>query len=115
MLADWAEVFAFEESLKIAFSINISKVIFGTDRANLVSRVKKRGKDITMMGYQIGKACKYMENFNPVVVIWANCNYNKVADLHCKQAIKNSCNWTFDMDYRKDILDFVISDSMDGV
>ncbi|MBA0735502.1 hypothetical protein Gogos_019346, partial [Gossypium gossypioides] len=61
MSAEWAELFAFKESLKIAFSFNISKVIFGTDYASLVNRVKTRGKDITMMGYRIGEACKYME------------------------------------------------------
>ncbi|MBA0851777.1 hypothetical protein Goshw_025952, partial [Gossypium schwendimanii] len=108
MSAEWAELFAFKESLKIVFSFNISKVIFGTTYASLVNRVKKCGKDITMMGYCIGEACKYMENFNFVVVIWANCNSNKVGDLLSKQAIKNSCNWTFDMDYPKDIHDFVI-------
>ncbi|MBA0638647.1 hypothetical protein Godav_029302 [Gossypium davidsonii] len=44
LTAEWAELYAFEESLRIACSINISKVIFETDCASLVNRVKKRGK-----------------------------------------------------------------------
>ncbi|MBA0824648.1 hypothetical protein Goarm_021302, partial [Gossypium armourianum] len=51
MLAAWVELYAFEESLKFAFSLNISKVIFESDCVSLVNKVKKRGKDITMLGY----------------------------------------------------------------
>ncbi|MFQ6649462.1 hypothetical protein Gotur_022299 [Gossypium turneri] len=78
---EWAELFAFEESLKVACAINISKAIFASDCANLVNRVKKLGKDITILGYCIDEACKQMDKFNSVDVIWANRNCNKVANF----------------------------------
>ncbi|MBA0613610.1 hypothetical protein Godav_014006 [Gossypium davidsonii] len=47
MSTKWSKLYAFEESLRIACSLNISKAIFETDCANLVNRVKNRGKDVT--------------------------------------------------------------------
>ncbi|MBA0809207.1 hypothetical protein Gohar_024879, partial [Gossypium harknessii] len=44
ILVEWAELVAFEESLKVASAINISKVIFESDCANLVNRVKNCNK-----------------------------------------------------------------------
>ncbi|MBA0736702.1 hypothetical protein Gogos_010216 [Gossypium gossypioides] len=38
ILVEWAELVAFEESLKVASAINISKLIFESDCANLVNR-----------------------------------------------------------------------------
>ncbi|MBA0553922.1 hypothetical protein Golob_013061 [Gossypium lobatum] len=46
ILVEWAELVAFEESLKVASAINISKVIFESDCANLVNGVKKQDKII---------------------------------------------------------------------
>ncbi|MBA0881267.1 hypothetical protein Goshw_017876 [Gossypium schwendimanii] len=112
LTAEWAELYAFEESLIIACSLNISKVIFETNCASLMNRVKKRGKGITMLGYHIDEACKYMDNFNSIFVIWANRKSNKIADFLCKIAIKNNFNWKFRMDYLKEIHDFVIGDSI---
>ncbi|MBA0692723.1 hypothetical protein Goari_010260, partial [Gossypium aridum] len=40
--AEWAELYAFEESLKIACSFNITTVVFETESASLVNRVKNR-------------------------------------------------------------------------
>ncbi|MBA0746648.1 hypothetical protein Gogos_009148, partial [Gossypium gossypioides] len=46
ILVEWAELVAFEESLKVASAINISKLIFESDCANLVNRVKNQDKII---------------------------------------------------------------------
>ncbi|MFQ6656043.1 hypothetical protein Gotur_026320 [Gossypium turneri] len=59
MLAAWVELYAFEESLKFAISLNISKVIFESDCVSLVNKVKKRGKDITMLGYGLQAIGKF--------------------------------------------------------
>ncbi|MBA0756573.1 hypothetical protein Gogos_022225 [Gossypium gossypioides] len=50
MSADWAEMEAFDESLKMASILNISNVIFESDCANLVNKVNKREQDITIIG-----------------------------------------------------------------
>ncbi|MBA0560818.1 hypothetical protein Golob_017695, partial [Gossypium lobatum] len=49
MMADWTELYAFEESLKIVRSLNTANAIFETDCASLVNRIKKRREDITIM------------------------------------------------------------------
>ncbi|MBA0603028.1 hypothetical protein Gorai_003188 [Gossypium raimondii] len=41
MTGDWAKLYAFEESLKIARLLNITKVTFETDCAGLANRIKK--------------------------------------------------------------------------
>ncbi|MBA0717611.1 hypothetical protein Golax_005412, partial [Gossypium laxum] len=68
MFAEWRELYTFEESLKIACSLNITKAIFETDYASLVNMVKKHGNDITIMGYHIDEAYKNMESFNSTTV-----------------------------------------------
>ncbi|MBA0816434.1 hypothetical protein Gohar_001099 [Gossypium harknessii] len=40
MTAEWVEVYAFEESIKIVCSLKITTVVFETDNASLVNRVK---------------------------------------------------------------------------
>ncbi|MFQ6634232.1 hypothetical protein Gotur_010241, partial [Gossypium turneri] len=58
MMADWTELYAFEESLKIVRSLNTANAIFETDCASLVNRIKKRREDITIMGYCINDLFK---------------------------------------------------------
>ncbi|MBA0856704.1 hypothetical protein Goshw_001876, partial [Gossypium schwendimanii] len=73
---DWAELYAFEENLKIACSLNITRTIFETDSAGLVNRVKNRGKDITIMGFRINEIYRIMDKFSSATVIWANRSSN---------------------------------------
>ncbi|XP_012480864.1 uncharacterized protein LOC105795747 [Gossypium raimondii] len=84
MKADWAEMEAFDESLKMASNLNISKVIFESDCANLVNKVKKRGLDITIMGCCVNEACKIFDNFDLVKINWTNRSSNRVEDFMCK-------------------------------
>ncbi|MBA0765323.1 hypothetical protein Gotri_014540 [Gossypium trilobum] len=77
MKADWAEMEAFDESLKMASNLNISKVIFESDCANLVNKVKKRGLDITIMGCCVNEACKIFDNFDLVKINWTNRSSNR--------------------------------------
>ncbi|KAK5839966.1 hypothetical protein PVK06_008826 [Gossypium arboreum] len=98
MKADWAKIEAFYESLKMASNLNISKVIFESDCANLVNKVKKRGLDITIMGCCVNEACKIFDNSS-----------NRVEDFMCKFVIDNRCNWSFKMDYPSKIHDIVMN------
>lgn len=66
---EWAVLYAFEESLKIVCSLNITKAIFEIDCASLVTRVKNCGKDIAIMGYRIDEAYKIIDSF------YFNCCY----------------------------------------
>ncbi|KAA3477281.1 reverse transcriptase [Gossypium australe] len=112
MTAEWTKLYAFEEGLKIARSLNIANAIFETNCASLVNRVKNRKEDITIIGYRIKKTFKTMEMFTIVAVKWANRSCNKVVDFMCKYAIINNCNLVFGMDYPREIHDFVIGDSI---
>ncbi|KAH1056077.1 hypothetical protein J1N35_034142 [Gossypium stocksii] len=88
--AEWAELYGFEENLKKARSLNISKVVFETDNASFVNRVKKHGRDITIMGTRINEIQKIMDNLHSATICWANRSCNGVADFICKNAVAKS-------------------------
>ncbi|XP_012461469.1 uncharacterized protein LOC105781472 [Gossypium raimondii] len=81
MMANWAELYAVEESLKIARSLNIANAIFETDCTSLTNRIKKRMEDITIIGHCINESFKTTEMLNNVVVNWVNRSSNKVANF----------------------------------
>ncbi|KAG8492820.1 hypothetical protein CXB51_010145 [Gossypium anomalum] len=47
---EWAEIFIFEESVKLAKTMNFSKAIFEIDCASLANKANRRDLDITIMG-----------------------------------------------------------------
>ncbi|KAG8474835.1 hypothetical protein CXB51_031516 [Gossypium anomalum] len=63
-----AEIYAFEESVKLARTMNFSKGVFETDYASLANRANKRDLDITIMGMQIKENFNSMDNFNFVSI-----------------------------------------------
>ncbi|PPD68865.1 hypothetical protein GOBAR_DD34256 [Gossypium barbadense] len=72
MPAEWVELEAFEESLKVENRFNILKAVFELDYASLVNRVNNQGKDITVLGNSINEVCKQLEKFDSVKIAWAN-------------------------------------------
>lgn len=68
MMVDWAKLYAFEKSPKIARSLNIANAIFETDYASLANKIKKPREDITIIGHYINESLKTMEMLNNVVV-----------------------------------------------
>ncbi|MBA0636111.1 hypothetical protein Godav_025449 [Gossypium davidsonii] len=78
---EWAKLTAFEERVNVAGELNILKVVFESDCASLVNRIKKKGRDITILGHCVDKSCMNLDNFILVEVKWANWSCNKVADL----------------------------------
>ncbi|MBA0784548.1 hypothetical protein Gotri_025652 [Gossypium trilobum] len=112
MHADWEELNAFEESLKFARAFNFPKVLFETDCISLVSRINKKGQDITLLGHHTDEICKQLENFSSSKVSWVNRSCNRITDYLCKQAIDRNCNLTFKLDYPMDIHDLVMKDSI---
>ncbi|MBA0738453.1 hypothetical protein Gogos_011802 [Gossypium gossypioides] len=111
MTTEWAKLYAFEEGLKLAHSLNINNAIFKTDCASLVNRFKKCKDDITIIGHRIKEIYKTLEMFTTTDVKWANLSCNNVADFICKYAFLNTCNMLFGMDYPRDIHDIVFRDS----
>ncbi|KAK5775258.1 hypothetical protein PVK06_043131 [Gossypium arboreum] len=112
LTVEWAEIYALEESLKLARTLNISKALFETDYSSLANRVKKRNLDITIMGTRIKEIHKTMENFESISICWTNRKCNKVANFICKDTINKSCIWTFAMNYPDYIHALVINDSI---
>ncbi|MBA0655899.1 hypothetical protein Goklo_008320 [Gossypium klotzschianum] len=76
MLVDWVELYAFEESLKVARSLSIANAIFETDCVSLANMIKKHREDITIMGHHINDLFKTMDMFINAVVKWVNRNCN---------------------------------------
>ncbi|MBA0610808.1 hypothetical protein Godav_011589 [Gossypium davidsonii] len=50
MVSDWVKIYAFEEILKLARMLNITKATFEIDCATLTNRIKKHKDDIALMG-----------------------------------------------------------------
>ncbi|MBA0794101.1 hypothetical protein Gohar_018459, partial [Gossypium harknessii] len=54
MLAEWAKIYAFEESINMVCALNIKTiVVFETDNASLVNRVKHHSTDVPIFGAQV--------------------------------------------------------------
>ncbi|MBA0716015.1 hypothetical protein Golax_014882 [Gossypium laxum] len=92
MTTEWAELYAFEEGIKIASFLNSANAILEVDCASLVNRFKNCKEDITIIGYCTKETFKMLEMFSTAVVKWGNRSCNKVADFMCKYAILNNCN-----------------------
>ncbi|KAG8500630.1 hypothetical protein CXB51_004357 [Gossypium anomalum] len=113
MLAEWAEIYAFEESIKMACALNIkTAVVFETDNASLVNRVKHHSTDVTIISARVKDSIKALENFKSATLCWANRCCNTMANFICKKMSSDSCNWFFDMDYPLEIHELVISDAI---
>lgn len=112
VLAEWVGLKAFEESLNVASTFNISKIVFESDCASLVNMVNNRDKDITILGSRINEACKQLDKLDSAKVVWANRSCHQVADFICDFTIKNRCNWNFNMDYLMYIHDLVKIDAI---
>ncbi|KAK5837227.1 hypothetical protein PVK06_013037 [Gossypium arboreum] len=104
MDSEWVELTAFEESMNVAGNLNIMKVVFESDC--------RRGRDITILGHCVDKACMKLKNFSLVNVKWANWICNKTADFICNFELENNCSWNFNMNYPKEIHDYVIFDAI---
>ncbi|MBA0582016.1 hypothetical protein Gorai_024170, partial [Gossypium raimondii] len=108
----WAELEAFQEGLKLAEKLKVAQLIVESDSATLVNTVKKRMKDIIIMGQRIRQECKAFNNFDSVQVKWINHNSNNVADSLCNLAIRNKSDLYFDMNYPLDIHNIIIHEAI---
>ncbi|MBA0550841.1 hypothetical protein Golob_021753 [Gossypium lobatum] len=72
MMTEWAKLYAFEECLKLAHSLNIDNAIFDTDCASFMNRFKKHKEDIIIIGHHIKEIYKTLEMFTTADVKWAN-------------------------------------------
>ncbi|KAG8491289.1 hypothetical protein CXB51_014550 [Gossypium anomalum] len=66
MTTEWMELYAFEEGLNLARSLDIDNVIFETDYASLVNKFKKRKADNTIIGHRTNEIHKTLELFAEV-------------------------------------------------
>ncbi|KAK5819976.1 hypothetical protein PVK06_025016 [Gossypium arboreum] len=110
---EWAEILAFEESLKKGKTLSVSNLIFETNNTGIMNRMKKRDSDITTFGARINKIQKLMlENFTSANIRWANRSCNRIADFICKFANEKNCIWDFNMDYLVKMYNLVLDDSI---
>ncbi|MBA0669470.1 hypothetical protein Goklo_000133 [Gossypium klotzschianum] len=110
--AEWAEMVAFKESVKVAIRLKMSNILFESDCANLVNKINNRGKGFTILGSHIKVVFTQLDNFESVNVVWSHRSSNTVADFICNLAIQNKCNRCFGMNYVEDIHQRVIFDAI---
>ncbi|MFQ6641349.1 hypothetical protein Gotur_016797 [Gossypium turneri] len=58
-----AELVALDEGMQLAGKLNIQQVLFESDNASLINRIKRRGMDITIMGKYEHETCRKLETF----------------------------------------------------
>ncbi|KAK5845498.1 hypothetical protein PVK06_001688 [Gossypium arboreum] len=109
---NWAEFEAFVEGLNLSLKLKVDKIILECDSAYLVNAVKKKDQDITILGYCLNKSCRKFRNFTSVQVNWISRCSNKASDFLCNLAIKNKCNFYFNMDYPMEIHSIIINDAI---
>ncbi|MFQ6629178.1 hypothetical protein Gotur_008176 [Gossypium turneri] len=64
MSAEWAKIYAFEESINMACALNIkTAMVFEIDNASLINRVKHHSTDVTIIGARVKDSIKALENF----------------------------------------------------
>ncbi|MBA0577135.1 hypothetical protein Golob_027466, partial [Gossypium lobatum] len=102
---------AFERSIELACQLNINgDVLFETDHAGLVNKMRNYGMDVTIIGARIKECKDAFNNFKSADLIWTNRSCNNVADLICTKMCSEAKTWFFDMDYSKEIHNAVIND-----
>ncbi|MBA0817905.1 hypothetical protein Gohar_021147 [Gossypium harknessii] len=104
-----AKYYTFEESIKLPCRLNIkSYVIFETNNACFVNKLKNHRTYIMINDTRIKESKKAFANFKLADLVWTNHSCNIVADLICKKMYTEVGPWFFDMDYPSDIHDVVI-------
>ncbi|MBA0820584.1 hypothetical protein Gohar_021390, partial [Gossypium harknessii] len=68
LIRQWAEIYAFVESVKLARNMNISKALFETDCTYLANKVNKCDSDIIIMGTCIKEIFNSMDMFGSVSI-----------------------------------------------
>lgn len=91
MIAEWAEMKAFEESLKVAKRLKKQNIMLESNYANLINKINKRENDVTILGSHIKALCTQFQMYDSVKVTWTNRSNNLVADFICHFIIKNNC------------------------
>ncbi|MBA0761134.1 hypothetical protein Gotri_023820 [Gossypium trilobum] len=69
MIAEWAKIVAFEESLKVAKRLRKQNIILESDCANLVNTINNRENDVTIMGSHIKALCTQFDMYDSVKVL----------------------------------------------
>ncbi|MFQ6627114.1 hypothetical protein Gotur_005906, partial [Gossypium turneri] len=95
MSAEWVEMEAFEEGLKVAKRLKKKHIILETNCANLVNKINNRKDGVTIMGSHIKALCIQFDKYESVKVNWTYKSCNLVADFICYFVIQNDCNWCF--------------------
>ncbi|KAK5826068.1 hypothetical protein PVK06_020976 [Gossypium arboreum] len=110
--AMWAELKAVTFGMKLASSLNLTKIMMESDNATLINTFKNRDKDVTILGCYVKQECRDFNKFDTIQFNWIDRKSNSVADLLNKIAVKNRCDLTFDMDYPMEIHDAIINDAI---
>ncbi|KAK5834163.1 hypothetical protein PVK06_018037 [Gossypium arboreum] len=107
MNSDWAETMAFEEGVNLSKNLNLKRVNFESDNANIV--------DITFLGQCAKETYAHLKAFESAVITGVPRSGNRLADFICNFVLKINCAWVFYANYPKEIHDIVIQDAINEI
>ncbi|MBA0760035.1 hypothetical protein Gotri_022825 [Gossypium trilobum] len=70
LTSEWAGSVAFEERVQLARSLNLQNVIFESDNASLIKRIKRSDRNISIMVQHVHETCRELKKFASVEVTW---------------------------------------------
>ncbi|MBA0676884.1 hypothetical protein Goari_018331 [Gossypium aridum] len=112
LTSEWAALVAFEEGVQLARSLNLQNVIFESNNASLINRIKRSGMNISIIVQHVHETCRELKKFASVDVAWVRRSGNKIVEFICNFVLHNNCFWMFDMNYPKEIHAFVFFDAV---
>ncbi|MBA0553381.1 hypothetical protein Golob_012568 [Gossypium lobatum] len=54
--SEWAELLALEEGVQLARKLKLQRVVFESDNASIVNKIRRNGQDFTILGQ---RACSW--------------------------------------------------------
>ncbi|MBA0857117.1 hypothetical protein Goshw_007727 [Gossypium schwendimanii] len=110
--AEWTELYALEESIKLARENTWVRLEFESDCASLINHLRRPNIDFSTMGHRIWDLLNILNPRFSFMFKWAPRYCNKAADQLCSWALFNNCTKTFDMDYSMEIYNIVLNDAI---
>ncbi|MBA0645264.1 hypothetical protein Goklo_013385 [Gossypium klotzschianum] len=69
--SEWAELLALEEGVQLARKLKLQRVVFESDNASIVNKIRRNGQDFTILGQRAYDTCMQLKTFEAAGVTWA--------------------------------------------
>lgn len=110
MGAAWAKIEAID-GISWARTQIFSKIIIESDCAGVINRFTTHRDDITIIGNHLAEVKKGADAFEDCTFGWTKRNCSRAANKLSELVLKMLCNFSFQLDFPKEIHNIVINDS----